>query len=196
MGLKCLLKIARNSNNYRFYLPNFLKFYDDTHINYRDEVNSQKNSWKFWNGPLCRNKSGPFPQLDVAAYWQNWNTKSCTKKLSRILAKNIDNGGREICLRIYVHYCRRTSAEKVLRDKVFNIAKNPRYNGYQRGLALTVYKFLNKKTSGVLLKMKLYKMKNQLKNYTNQLLGNLGNEKYTHLFSIIPQLLRLSGDVD
>ena len=45
----------------------------------------------------------------------------------------------------------RTSADKVLRDKAFNIAKNPKYDGYQRGLASTVYKFFDKKTkvSGV-----------------------------------------------
>ena len=30
---------------------------------------------------------------------------------------------------------RRTAGDKVLRDKAFNIAKNPNYDGYQRGLA-------------------------------------------------------------
>ena len=30
---------------------------------------------------------------------------------------------------------RRTSADNALRDKAFNIAKNPKYDGYQRGLA-------------------------------------------------------------
>ena len=30
----------------------------------------------------------------------------------------------------------RTFPDKVLRDKAFNIAKNPKYDGYQRGLAL------------------------------------------------------------
>ena len=30
-------------------------------------------------------------------------------------------------------------ADKVLRDRSFNIAKNPRYDGYQRGLALMVF---------------------------------------------------------
>ena len=33
---------------------------------------------------------------------------------------------------------RRTSSGKVLRDKAFNIAKNPKYNGYQCGLASVV----------------------------------------------------------
>ena len=35
---------------------------------------------------------------------------------------------------------RRTAADNVLRDKAFNIAKNPKYDGYQRGLASMVYK--------------------------------------------------------
>ena len=30
----------------------------------------------------------------------------------------------------------------------FNIAKNKKYDGYQRGLASTVYKFFDKKSSG------------------------------------------------
>ena len=38
---------------------------------------------------------------------------------------------------------RRTS-DKVLRDKTFNIAKNPKYDGYQGGLASLVYNFLIK----------------------------------------------------
>ena len=40
---------------------------------------------------------------------------------------------------------RRTASGKVLRDKAFNIAKNPKYDGYQRGLASLVYKFFDKK---------------------------------------------------
>ena len=39
---------------------------------------------------------------------------------------------------------RRTTSGKVLRDKAFNIAINPKYDGYQRGLASMVYKFFNK----------------------------------------------------
>ena len=34
-----------------------------------------------------------------------------------------------------------------MRDKGFDIAKNPKYDGYQRGLASMVYKFFDKKTS-------------------------------------------------
>ena len=36
---------------------------------------------------------------------------------------------------------KRTAADKVLRDKAFNIAKDPKYDGYQRGLASMVYNF-------------------------------------------------------
>ena len=36
---------------------------------------------------------------------------------------------------------KRTAGDKVLRDKAFNIAKNPKYDGYRRGLASIVYNF-------------------------------------------------------
>ena len=39
---------------------------------------------------------------------------------------------------------RRTASDKVLRDRAFNIAKNPKYDGYQRGLPSMVYIFLIK----------------------------------------------------
>ena len=39
-------------------------------------------------------------------------------------------------------------SDKVLRDKAFNIAKNPKYDGYERGLASMVYKFFDKKSKG------------------------------------------------
>ena len=43
---------------------------------------------------------------------------------------------------------RRTAADKILRNKAFNIAKNVKYDEYQRGLASMVYKFFEKKTAG------------------------------------------------
>ena len=43
---------------------------------------------------------------------------------------------------------RRTGSDKILRDKAFNIANNPKYDGYQRGLASMVYKFFDKKFAG------------------------------------------------
>ena len=42
---------------------------------------------------------------------------------------------------------KRTQSNKVLRDKAFKIASDPKYDGYQRGLASMVYKFFDKKSS-------------------------------------------------
>ena len=44
---------------------------------------------------------------------------------------------------------RRTAADKVLRDKTVNIAKNPKYDGYQRGLTSIVFKFFDKKSASL-----------------------------------------------
>ena len=38
--------------------------------------------------------------------------------------------------------------QKLLRDKAFKIASDPKYDGYQRGLASIVYKIFDKKSSG------------------------------------------------
>ena len=43
---------------------------------------------------------------------------------------------------------RRTIADKILRDKAFNIAKDTKYDGYQRGLASMVYNFFDKNSAG------------------------------------------------
>ena len=40
---------------------------------------------------------------------------------------------------------RRTASDKILHDKAFIIAKNPKYDGYQRGLASKFYKYFDKK---------------------------------------------------
>ena len=40
---------------------------------------------------------------------------------------------------------RRTASDKILRDKAFNLAKSPRYDRYQRGLASMVSNFFYRK---------------------------------------------------
>ena len=42
---------------------------------------------------------------------------------------------------------RRTASDKVLHDKAFNIAKNPKFDEYQHGIASVVHKFFDKKSS-------------------------------------------------
>ena len=84
---------------------------------------------------------------------------------------------------------RRIASDKLLRDKAFNIAKNPKSDGYQRGLASMVYNIFDKKTAGGAttlankfdIKMRIFLIKNWQKNYTNQLLVSLKKEKYNHL---------------
>ena len=43
---------------------------------------------------------------------------------------------------------KKTQSDNVLRDKAFKTACDPKYDGYQRGLASMVYKFFDKKSSG------------------------------------------------
>ena len=42
---------------------------------------------------------------------------------------------------------KRTESGKVLRNKAFKVASDPKYDGYQRGLASMAYKFFDKKSS-------------------------------------------------
>ena len=59
------------------------------------------------------------------------------------LSKKID----KTCFQHDLNLNIRTVADTVLRDKAFNITKNPKYDGHQRGLASMVCKFFDKKTS-------------------------------------------------
>ena len=54
----------------------------------------------------------------------------------------------------------KTTSDKILHNKAVNIAKNPKYDGYQRGLASMVYKCFDKKLMVVVLKMRIYQAKN------------------------------------
>ena len=45
----------------------------------------------------------------------------------------------------FKYLTRRTASDIILRDKAFNIAKNPKYDGNQCRLASVVYKFFDKK---------------------------------------------------
>ena len=66
---------------------------------------------------------------------------------------------------------KRTESDKVLKDETFKISSNPKYDGYERGLASMVYKFFDKKTKGSVLN--LCQINNLQMNFINQLLENL-----------------------
>ena len=67
-----------------------------------------------------------------------------------IYPNKLDKG----CFQHYMAYgdfrdlTRRTASDRILRDKAFNIAKNPKHDGYQRSFASMFYNFFDKKTSG------------------------------------------------
>ena len=76
---------------------------------------------------------------------------------------------------------RSTFSDRVLRDKAFNVAKDPKYDGYQRGLSSMAYKFFDKKKLlAVVLKIRIFLIMNWRKNYIKQLLENLRKKKYNH----------------
>ena len=66
---------------------------------------------------------------------------------------------------------RKTASDKVLRDEALNIAKNPKYDGCEKGFVSMVNNFFDRKSSGrTVLKVKLCQTKNSLKNCTSQII--------------------------
>ena len=63
----------------------------------------------------------------------------------------------------------RTKSDKVLRDKAYDVASNPKYDDYQRGLASMVYKLFDKKSMGTGFK----KLKNTTKSNSSILTDEL-----------------------
>ena len=79
----------------------------------------------------------------IEKFMQTWNTNFIYKnELDKACFQhNIAYGKSK-------DFVKRTQSGKVLKDKAFKIASNPKYDGYQRGLASMVYKFFDKKSSG------------------------------------------------
>ena len=83
-------------------------------------------------------------------------TKTEFKSLEKQEIQNISNKNEldKVCFQRDMAYegfkdlARRTASDKRLRDKAFSIAKNLKYDGYQRGLASMVYEFFDKKAQG------------------------------------------------
>ena len=69
---------------------------------------------------------------------------------------------------------RRTVSDNISRDKVIDIAKNRKYDGYDTGTASRVYNLFDKTSAGSGFNMhgnnKIKQIINYLKNYINQLL--------------------------
>ena len=69
-----------------------------------------------------------------------------------------------------------------MHNKALNIAKNPKYDGYQRGLASMVHRFFDKKTSGGIDKDENISNKELAQKLDKPIIKNSGKEKYSHLF--------------
>ena len=85
-------------------------------------------------GPFTKNKER------IEKFMQTWNTNFIYRnELDKVCVQHDMAYGKSKDLP------KRTQSDKVLRDK---IANDPKYDGYQRGLASMVYKFFDKKSSG------------------------------------------------
>ena len=96
----------------------------------------------------------------------------------------------------YKDLTKRTESDKVLRNKAFKIASNPKYDGYHRRLALMVFKFFDKnplhlQTNLVkIVILNLYQINNLQMSFINQLLENSKEEKcILHLKTIFGVLI-------
>ena len=77
--------------------------------------------------------------------------------------------------------------QTVLRDKAFKVASDPKYDGYQRGLASMVYKFFDKKSSGSgIANEPNYQLANEL---YKPIIRKLRKEKFIHLLGTILGIL-------
>ena len=88
-------------------------------------------------GPFTRNKerNGKFKETEDTSYiYKNDLDKACFQ--------------HDIAYGDFKDFKRRTASDKFSRDKTFNIAKNPKYDGYQRRLAFMIYKLFDKKSKG------------------------------------------------
>ena len=109
-------------------------------------------------GPFTKNKKRiqKFKDTGDSRYiYQNELDKTCFQ--------------HDMAYRDFKYLTRRAASDKILFEKAFNIAKNPRYDGYQCGLAAMVYNFFDKKIAGGTIKNEICLIKNQRKNYNNQL---------------------------
>ena len=106
------------------------KFMPEIHLNQCGFTYSACN-------PFTKNKERiiKFMQTGNADFiYRNWLDKACFQD-DMVYGKSKD-------------LTKRTKSDKVLRDKAFKIANDPKYDGYQRGLVSMVYKFFDKKSSG------------------------------------------------
>ena len=109
-----LKKMPENRITTNFIYLTSSNFVTISHINYCDQVNAWKNLWKFWNGPLCRNKSSTSPYSMLQDIGRVATPKLVSTNCLRYLQTTLIMGGAGIGLRIYLRY----SPKKLMKDKM------------------------------------------------------------------------------
>ena len=116
------LDCIQNERNSNTFLLAGDKFMPEMHL-------KQPGSTYSACGPFTKNKQRiqKFKQIGDTNYtYRNHFDKACFQ--------------HDMVYGKYKDLERRTQSDKVLKDKAFEIANNPRYDGHQRGLASMVYK--------------------------------------------------------
>ena len=75
-----------------------------------------------------------------------------------------------------------TASDKVLRDKTFNIARNPKHDGYQRELAWMLYKFFDKNYSDDAIKGTFISNQKLAEKLHKAIIRKLGKKEKLHSF--------------
>ena len=76
----------------------------------------------------------------------------------------------------------RTASDKILHDIAFDIAKNPKYDGYQRDLASMVYRFFDNKTSSGAIKNKIMSKKELAEELHKPIIKKIEKRKVYSIF--------------
>ena len=85
---------------------------------------------------------------------------------------------------------RRTASDKDLKDKAFNIAKNPKYDEYQRDLASMVYKYFDKRSKGSSVNNEIKQNKQSAEELNKPIIKKLKKEEFIlHLRTIFGVLI-------
>ena len=88
----------------------------------------------------------------------------------------------------YKNLAKRTESDKVVRDKAFKIASNPKYNGYERVLVSMACKVFGENLQAVVLSS--CRFNNLQMNFINQLLQNVKDEGFVlHLKTIFLEVV-------
>ena len=80
---------------------------------------------------------------------------------------------------------RRTTSDEILHGKAFNIAKNRKYDGCQRGIASMVYKFFDKNSAGSGIKNKIKQNEQLAEELHKVTIRKFAEQKYTNLLNTI-----------